>query len=67
MYTHKRLTLLILALILLLAMPIAAQDVEPTTDTEINPNATISWPPPVYVLRGQFTIRGSANLANMTN
>jgi uncharacterized protein YgiM (DUF1202 family) len=32
-----------------------------------NPNANISWPPPVYVLRGQVEIRGTANLPNMTN
>jgi hypothetical protein len=34
---------------------------------EGNPNATITWPPPVYVVRGKFQIRGTANLPNMTN
>jgi hypothetical protein len=33
----------------------------------VNPGATITWPPPVYVLRGEFTVRGTANLPNMTN
>jgi SH3 domain-containing protein/CARDB protein len=55
--------LLILGL-LALTVTTAAQG---TTLTEPpNPNANISWPPPVYVLRGQFTLRGSANLPNMT-
>jgi hypothetical protein len=31
------------------------------------PNANISFPPPVYVLRGEFEIRGSANLPMLTN
>jgi hypothetical protein len=30
-------------------------------------SANITWPPPVYVLRGAFIVRGSANLSNMTN
>jgi len=38
-----------------------------TPTTPPNPNANISWPPPVYVVRGQFPIRGTANLPNMTN
>jgi hypothetical protein len=44
-----------------------AQTIDPAPDAVIDPNANISWPPPVYVLRGNFTIRGSANLPNMTN
>lgn len=36
-------------------------------DTTGSANANINWPPPVYVLRGAFTVRGSANLPNMTN
>jgi hypothetical protein len=43
-----------------------AQTLTPTA-TPVNPNANISWPPPVYVLRGEFTVRGSANLPNMSN
>jgi hypothetical protein len=48
----------------LLGMTAQAQGITPTP---ANPNANVSWPPPVYVVRGQFTIRGSANLPNMTN
>ena len=67
MLKHKSLILLTLTLLLALAFTAYAQVVEPTPGAEVNPNANISWPPPVYVLRGEFTIRGSANVANMTN
>lgn len=33
--------------------------------SDINPDAVILWPPPVYVLRGEVEIFGSANLPNM--
>ena len=33
----------------------------------VDPGANFSWPPPVYVLRGEFTLRGTANLPNMAN
>jgi hypothetical protein len=36
-------------------------------DFDIDPNANISWPPPVYVLRGEFELRGTANLPNMVS
>jgi uncharacterized protein YgiM (DUF1202 family) len=67
MLKNKPLLFAMLALMLALAFTVYAQDVEPSPDVEINPNANMSWPPPVYVVRGEFTIRGSANLANMTN
>jgi hypothetical protein len=67
MFKNKSLIVLTLALLLALTAVVYAQDVEPTGETVINPNANISWPPPVYVLRGEVTIRGSANVANMTN
>lgn len=35
--------------------------------TATDPNAAITWPPPVYLLRGAVEIRGSANLPTMTN
>ena len=54
-----------LLLILVLALPLVVFAQTPTTPP--NPNANISWPPPVYVVRGQFQIRGTANLPNMTN
>jgi hypothetical protein len=53
---------LIGAVLALAAAPAAGQ----TTTAGFNPNGNISFPPPVYVLRGQVEIRGSANLANMT-
>lgn len=34
---------------------------------EVNPNANISFPPPVYVVSGDVEIIGSANLPNMRN
>lgn len=55
--------LLLLAACLLLVAPVVGQD---AAVQEVNPNGTISFPPPVYVVRGQVEIRGSANLANMT-
>ena len=58
----KRLLLLLTTFILLvLPLPGYAQG------TSDNANAVITWPPPVYVLRGQFTIRGTANLPDMTH
>lgn len=57
--------LLALLLILTLALPVAA--FAQATTEEPNPNAMITWPPPVYVIRGEFQIRGTANLPNMTN
>lgn len=48
------------------ALPGFAQQPVPTS-TPANPNANVSWPPPVYVLRGTETLRGTANLPNMSN
>jgi len=56
----RLIALVILALTLLLVLTAHAQE---TTD----PNANISWPPPVYVLSGEVEIRGTVNVANMTN
>lgn len=68
--THslRRIVLLALAVALLIAaaLPVLAQTPTATPEPP-NPNANISWPPPVYLLRGEFSIRGSANLPNMTN
>ncbi len=36
-----------------------------TSSAEPDPNARITWPPPVYVLRGAFEVRGSAFLEDM--
>ncbi len=47
---------------------VSAQQSSPTlTPTPVDPNANINWPPPVYVLRGEVAVRGSANLPNMSS
>jgi uncharacterized protein YgiM (DUF1202 family) len=62
----RRLLLTGLALALAAAIPVFAQgDVSPSPTPD--PNGNISWPPPVYVLRGEFEIRGTANLPDMVN
>jgi len=55
----------VLVLIFLLAavLNVSAQPAQPTQP--VDPNANISFPPPVYTLRGLFPVRGSANLADM--
>ncbi len=58
--------LLWLSLILVLVLP-ATVFAQSAPATPPNPNAQIIWPPPVYVVRGQFQIWGTANLPNMTN
>lgn len=54
----KIISLFVLALCLLV-LPVAAQEAE-------QPTAEIAWPPPVYVLRGEVSLRGSANLPGMS-
>jgi hypothetical protein len=61
--------LLLLVFVLALPLGLAAQaqpGVSLTPPTPPDPNASISWPPPVYLLRGDFEVRGSANLAGMS-
>jgi hypothetical protein len=60
---------ILILLIALLALPLAvsAQTISPNDDTVIDPNANISFPPPIYTLRGQVRVFGSANLTNMSN
>ena len=64
---YKRLLLALLIGVLGITGLIQAQDITPTGNTDFDPNAAITWPPPVYVLRGEVDIRGSANLSNMTS
>ncbi len=54
----KNILLLVIALCLL-AAPSVAQEAEAT--------AEISWPPPVYLLRGEVSLRGTVNLPGMTS
>ncbi|PJF29043.1 MAG: hypothetical protein CUN52_10365, partial [Phototrophicales bacterium] len=53
--------------VFLLAVSVNAQGITPNPNTPPNPNANISFPPPVYFLRGEMQIYGSANLPNMAN
>src|SRR5512134_240457 len=62
--TKRRLLWIVLVVMLMAGMPVFSQTAPVTTP---DPNASITWPPPVYVLRGEFQIRGSASLPNMTN
>lgn len=68
MRKHLFTALLLTALLLAVVVTVSAQQIiEPISAQLVNPNGNISWPPPIYVLRGQFTIRGAANLPNMTS
>ena len=60
--------ILLFSLLLLAATGLHAQDiVEPVSDEDVDPNVNITWPPPVYVLRGEFDVRGTANVDNMSS
>ena len=63
MHKARLFALLLLAAILSVTASVSAQATSTVTPTPTpNPNANISWPPPVYVVRGLFTVYGSANL-----
>ncbi len=63
---RRLIALLVGGALLALAASTLAQ--QPTsTPIPVDPNAHISWPPPVYVLRDTVAIRGTANLPNMTS
>jgi uncharacterized protein YraI len=62
---YKKITLILLVL-LLSTLLINAQGIQPDPDEDLDPNANISWPPPVYVLSGEIDLIGSANLTDMT-
>lgn len=64
---RKSLPIFVMLLLALMLIPAQAQVIQPEPDAEINPDANIIWPPPVFVLRGEFDIYGSANLSNMSN
>ncbi|MCY3907796.1 MAG: SH3 domain-containing protein [Anaerolineaceae bacterium] len=55
---RSKLISLFVVVLCLLALPVAAQEAE-------EPTAEISWPPPVYVLRGEVSLLGSVNLPGM--
>lgn len=51
----------VLGLLLVLLTAAGFQTIEPLGDV-VDPNANITWPPPVYVLRGDFEVRGTVNI-----
>ena len=51
--------LMLVTVLCLLTLPALAQE-------EAGPQAEINWPPPVYVLRGEVSLRGTVNLPGMT-
>ncbi len=63
----RRLTLLFLVLTLLALSPLASaqEAIEPADPAMMNPDAHISFPPPVYVVRDSLDIRGTVNLEGM--
>ncbi|MCZ2099608.1 MAG: SH3 domain-containing protein [Anaerolineae bacterium] len=62
-----RVIVLALTALLLLGSGWAALPAQAQTGQGINPDAAIIWPPPVYVLRGEVEVYGSASLPNMRN
>lgn len=63
---HKRLFLILVMLFAMTAL-VGAQDITPRPDDEIDANANITWPPPVYVLRGEVEILGTADVPDMSS
>ena len=62
--------LVMLTLMLLIPLTLGqdgASVIEPLDDTMVNPDANISFPPPVYMVRDSIDIRGTVNLPNMNN
>jgi hypothetical protein len=60
----RKIMWLLIVVLLVSALPALAQEETPEAP---DPNANISWPPPVYVLRGTVEIRGTADLPGMSN
>lgn len=58
---------ILLIAMLVIPLTVSAQVITPNDDTQVDPNANISFPPPIYTLRGRVQIFGSANLPNMSN
>jgi uncharacterized protein YgiM (DUF1202 family) len=67
--TRRTWGILALALVLLTAITVSVQPAvhAQTPAPNTNPNVVISWPPPVYTLRGEIDVRGTVNLPNLAN
>ena len=63
----RSIRLLIIALVLMTAAIIRAQDITPLTPPDPNNQLAITFPPAVAMVRGQIDIRGSANIADLNN
>lgn len=66
----KHLVIVVFTLLLLISTALAqenAKPIEPMDAEMVNPEAHISWPPPVYVVRDNVDIRGTVTLAAMRN
>ncbi|MDE2638411.1 MAG: hypothetical protein OXI30_18740 [Chloroflexota bacterium] len=66
----KHLVFAVFTLLLLIPTALAqenAEPIEPKDAEMVNPEAHISWPPPVYVVRDNVDIRGTVTLAAMRN
>ncbi len=64
---YKKTAVVMLLAVLILGLIGGTVGAQGTSIPQGNPDAKISWPPPVYVLRGEVEVRGTANLANMSN
>lgn len=68
--THRKWGILALTLVALLTgftVTAPARVFAQTPAQTSNPNVLISFPPPVYLLRGEVEIRGTVNLPNLAN
>lgn len=66
----KHLVFVVFALLLLIPASLAQEDAEPIEPKDVemvNPEAHISWPPAVYVVRDNVDIRGTVTLGTMRN
>lgn len=68
--THRKWGIFALTLVMLLtgfAVNTQTGVLAQTPIPNSNPNVVISFPPPVYVLRGEVEVRGTVNLPNLAN
>ena len=56
-----------LAITLLIALGVQAQDIEPITVPDTDADIAITFPPPVWILTDSADILGTADVLNMTN